>query len=279
MNIIEELIKLIFFYSNFWSVIYKKLFTERKNGLVILHKSDNFIVVSKEHDVLINSNDPTVSGSLHRRLSHEFPGLINPKLQHDFYFVHRLDYVTSGVICIALNKKACKAATTAFERRAVQKYYLALVRGHVSQEILSVDIPIGEVASEQFGSHRMTTVNETCLNPRSAQTRILVLERGLYDSYPASKILMQPITGRRHQLRVHCAYLGHTIIGDFTYSRQRDISPIRTYLHALKLVLPNNVECLDIETPDPFSKCNKWISIESINSLGAEAFMKLSGIS
>lgn len=72
-----------------------------------------------------------------------FPELVNPELRHEFHFVHRLDYATSGVICLALNKHAAKAATTAFENRKAKKYYLALVHGHVDATHTIISEPIG----------------------------------------------------------------------------------------------------------------------------------------
>ncbi|BET00777.1 RNA pseudouridylate synthase [Nesidiocoris tenuis] len=248
-----------------------------KTRLNILYKSENFIVLNKEPDILINSNDPS-KASLHRRLCTEFPELVNPSLRHSFHFVHRLDFVTSGVICIGLNKKASSAAAASFEGRRVVKYYLAIVRGHVSGEIIQIDIPIGEMKSELDGSHQMTAINSvgTCVNPRPSITKLLVLERGFFQGYPSTKVLLQPLTGRRHQLRVHCAHLGHTIVGDFTYSGRKDVVPDRTFLHALRLSLPNSVEPLDIETEDPFYKIPGWLPIEFLNSLRTEdVFTKL----
>ena len=64
-----------------------------------------------------------------------FPMLINPKLHHSFYFVHRLDYSCSGALCIALNKVACAAASRAFVKQQTLKYYVALVRGHVKKDL------------------------------------------------------------------------------------------------------------------------------------------------
>lgn len=240
--------------------------------LDILHHSNNFIVLNKKYDVLINSNDPSVSESLHYQLSEAFPNLINPKLKHNFHFVHRLDYATSGVICVALNKKAATAATLSFEKRSAKKYYIALVRGHLALENLDISVPIGELASEVEGNHKMCVEGEPgCISARSAHTRLVVLERGIYARYPATKVLLQPTTGRRHQLRVHCSYIGHTIVGDFTYSRKKDISPHRTFLHALRLVLPNSLEPLDIQSPDPFKNTNDpingWEIFETVNNL------------
>lgn len=67
------------------------------------------------------------------------------------------------------------------------------------------------------------------------------------------QVLLSPITGRRHQLRVHCAEIGHRVVGDFTYSDRRDVSPFRMFLHAHRLVVPNSVQEVDISTPDPFT--------------------------
>lgn len=96
---------------------------------------------------------------------------------------------------------------------------------------------IGECSSEKNGNHKMCVEDDNeCLAPRSAFTRLIVLERGLFAAYPASKVLLRPVTGRRHQLRVHCHHLGHTIVGDYTYSSGRDVDPDRTFLHALRLL-------------------------------------------
>jgi len=68
---------------------------------------------------------------------------VNPKLGHQFHFVHRLDFVTSGVVCVALNKKAAKEAGDGFSKRDVSKFYLALIRGWPEGEIFSISKPIG----------------------------------------------------------------------------------------------------------------------------------------
>jgi 23S rRNA-/tRNA-specific pseudouridylate synthase len=71
------------------------------------------------------------------------PDLVNPKLYHEFHFVHRLDYPTSGIICIALNKRAARMASYAFENQKVQKFYLALVHGHIREPYIVINKPIG----------------------------------------------------------------------------------------------------------------------------------------
>lgn len=71
------------------------------------------------------------------------PGEANIKLAHSFHFVHRIDYPTSGVLCLALNKKAASQAAKAFSNRNTKKYYIALLRGHVAQELVDISLPIG----------------------------------------------------------------------------------------------------------------------------------------
>ncbi len=67
--------------------------------------------------------------------------------------------------------------------------------------------------------------------------------------------------GRTHQLRVHCAKLGHLIVGDYTYSNRQDIHPYRMMLLAHRLVIPMKHEHIDITVPDPFTTHTdaKWV--------------------
>ncbi|XP_046744066.1 RNA pseudouridylate synthase domain-containing protein 1-like [Diprion similis] len=246
------------------------------NTLDVLYRSNNFLVVNKPYDLVINSNNRDFKSTLQTEVQMMFPELVNPELRHEFHFVHRLDYATSGVICLALNKQAAKAATTAFENRKAKKYYLALVHGHINKTHVIISEPIGEDIREKNGNHRMCTGGSAfCERPRDSCTALLVLERGTRNGKPATKVLLCPKTGRRHQLRVHCSHIGHTIIGDYTYSERQDTEPHRTFLHSYRLILQNDVENLDVSTADPFSSSepmNQWIPIHSLHVLDSSVF-------
>lgn len=201
-----------------------------------------------------------------------YPDLVNPSLLLSFYFPHRLDYATSGVLCIAKHKKACAAAVLAFEQRLAKKYYLAIVRGLISQDVLTITEPIGDDTREKFRDVRMAPQSSPFCSRscRDAATKVVVLERGMCYDYPATKVLMRPLTGRRHQLRVHLSHVGHTIVGDFTYSNRTDLKPYRMFLHAYKLVLPNKLDSLDITSSDPFTGedlRNRWTPREEVTSI------------
>nr|XP_012149235.1 PREDICTED: RNA pseudouridylate synthase domain-containing protein 1-like isoform X2 [Megachile rotundata] len=261
------------------------MYTKFKNNIDILYHSENFIVVSKPYDMCINSNNPEKKDTLQFELKRVLPNLANPNLFHEFHFVHRLDYATSGVICIALNKKAARAASNAFETRTAKKFYLALLHGHINESYIIIDKAIGIDIREKKGNHKMcVSGNAFCEKPRKSYTVLVVLERGFRNGKPATKVLLCPATGRRHQLRVHCSHIGHTVIGDYTYSERKDIEPYRTFLHSFRyvctyrlyirsyyqfiflylsrLILSNQIENLDVKSTDPFQASdprNQWL--------------------
>ncbi|CAD7085048.1 unnamed protein product [Hermetia illucens] len=221
----------------------------------LLHRSENFLVIDKPPDLLINSNDYRKI-SVQTILREQFPELKDSSLTHEFYFAHRLDYSTSGILCIPLNKVSCTAVSKAFEHRTSKKYYIALLNGHVNQKFTTVDIEIGDDSRYEKTNKKMCTTSELefCKNPRKCVTHIVVLEKGSYNNREATKVLIKPITGRRHQIRVHCQIIGHPIIGDYTYGLAEDKLVPRMFLHAIKLVIPNTVEGIEVETRDPFNE-------------------------
>ncbi|XP_013196258.1 RNA pseudouridylate synthase domain-containing protein 1-like [Amyelois transitella] len=218
-----------------------------------LYESDNYIIVNKPYDMYINSDDENEKNTVTFHIAQHDSHLSTSS--HPLHFVQRLDYATSGVLCIAKNKSAAARAGKLFEGRHTNKYYLAVLRGHVSFELGDVNYDVGVDPLTAHSSHRMLAVTKKSSRndqSRAAQTRVLVLETGYYGSDPATVVLLKPITGRRHQLRVHCQSIGHTILGDYTYSDKRDSAPHRMFLHAVRLVLPLPAEPLDIQTSEPF---------------------------
>lgn len=252
-----------------------KLIAE-ENSVRILYHTDNFLIVDKPYDMLINSNDDTKKPTLQAEISSLLPHLVNPKLGHGFYFTHRLDYITSGVICLALNKEAARVASNAFELRTAKKLYLALLHGHVQQPHIFIDKSIELVLSgindnANEDRHEMCTSDKNfCKNPRKAFTVLLVLEHGFKNGIEATKVLLFPKSGRRHQLRVHCADIGHPIIGDYVYSDKEETEQYRTFLHSYRLILYNKLENLDIKSIDPFTASdsqNQWEPTDTLKVL------------
>lgn len=95
-----------------------------------------------------------------------------------------------------------------------------------------------------------TKSGEFCSKPRTSNTLVYFCKNGYYKkTIPVAKVILKPITGRRHQLRVHCRDINHPIFGDFTYGNDHDRKVDRMYLHAIRIVVPYQ---LDLKTSDPF---------------------------
>lgn len=164
----------------------------------------------------------------------------NPQL------VHRLDKDTSGLLLIARNAKAAEILTAAFKNKTIRKTYLALVIGIPKKTEGVINIPI---CKKFVGKNEKVYRDE--IDGKEAITEFKVLERFKEHSL----MELSPLTGRTHQLRVHCKELGHAIIGDVKYGGKdvikRDISR-RVCLHAKKIVMEDFFgKRLEIETELP----------------------------
>ncbi|HKO34229.1 MAG TPA: RNA pseudouridine synthase [Candidatus Limnocylindria bacterium] len=156
------------------------------------------------------------------------------------YIVHRLDRGTSGVIVFAKTADAHRRLSQAFDWREVGKRYLAVVDGHVRRATGEIAEPL-----RAFGSGRVG------VDPKGAEalTRYRRLER-LQD---ADLLEVEPLTGRRHQIRVHCYAIGHPVMGDTRYGAVRPVGGApRLMLHAAELRLPvSDGEPLTIRADPP----------------------------
>lgn len=150
--------------------------------------------------------------------------------------VHRLDQATSGLLLFARHAPAQRALSHAFETRQVRKRYQALVWGTVANDQGLIDLPL---AADWPNRPRQ----QVCLSRgRPSQTSWRCVGRG----QGQSRLLLEPLTGRSHQLRVHLLALGHPIVGDALYDPDRPAP--RLMLHAEHLGLPG----LSLDCPTPF---------------------------
>ncbi|RXM31964.1 RNA pseudouridylate synthase domain-containing protein 1 [Acipenser ruthenus] len=224
--------------------------------------SSKFIVVNKlghphrQQDVVREADCPE------QTQTRRSPELTDPDTCYGC--CHQLDFSTSVVLCIALNKSAAGKAYRCFKEQLVTKAYLALVRGHVKSSRMTIDYAIGKNTTEGMTHMMCIEGTHSCENPKPCQSGLIVLEYGTYDGDPVTKILLKPLTpltDRTHQLRVHCNSIGHPIVGDFTYSLNKDCAPYRMVLHAYFMRIPVEAEPIEVTAGDPFmtSIDPKWV--------------------
>lgn len=206
-------------------------------GLSLLYLSEHLIVVDKPSGLLsVPGRGAGKEDCLSSRVQAEFP---------DAMIVHRLDMGTSGIVLMGRGAKAQRELSILFQERRVRKRYQALVDGHWTAAVEGeIDLPIGVDGPK----HPKQTVDHTA--GRRSLTRYRVLDIGA-----ASRIELEPVTGRMHQLRVHMEAMGHPILGDDFYGTPASCAKAeRLMLHACEIELghPETGMPLRIECPPPF---------------------------
>lgn len=185
---------------------------------------------------------------------------------------HRLDRETSGIVLCARRSDAERALKLAFERRKVEKAYIAIVRGEMENDSGTIDYPL---ASVREGLHLLMEIRDDGDVSR-ALTHYRVLER----RGGHSLVFLSPKTGRQHQLRVHLSAIGHPIVGDKLYGPEREapfleiietgltpevvarLGHDRQALHAHRVVFehPGSGESMTVESPIPADMRALWES-------------------
>lgn len=224
--------------------------------LGILYEDPDLLVIDKKAGVVVHPAPGHASGTLVNALLFHCPDLTGIGGELRPGIVHRLDKDTSGILVVAKNAAAHRHLSAQFKARAVRKQYLALVYGRIAAEKGEIDLPIGRHPTDR---KRMSTVSR---RSRTAQTLWRVAER--FEG--ATLLEMELKTGRTHQIRVHCAALGHPVVGDPVYGNRRGRRLHRTVaagdllsdarrqmLHALRLTLvhPRSGQRLCFESPLP----------------------------
>jgi tRNA pseudouridine32 synthase / 23S rRNA pseudouridine746 synthase len=147
----------------------------------------------------------------------------------DALVVHRLDQATSGVMLFGLGAAMQRALSIAFAERRVGKRYEAIVHGLVGDDQGEIDLPL---ATDWPNRPRQKVDHE---HGKPSLTRWRVLRRDA--AAKTTRLQLEPVTGRSHQLRVHLAAIGHAIVGDTLYATS--VSEPRLMLHACELRLPH----------------------------------------
>jgi tRNA pseudouridine32 synthase/23S rRNA pseudouridine746 synthase len=186
----------------------------------ILFQDDSILLINKPSGLLsLSGKNPLNRDSVHFRLVQQFPTAL---------MVHRLDFGTSGIMLLALNKTAIANLSRQFHDRTVSKTYVAILDGSLEAEEGYIDAPI----AKDRPNFPLLKICHSSGKPALSHYR--VLER--LKNPQRSKVLFTPKTGRTHQLRLHSREIGHPILGCDLYGSEQTLAMAeRLMLHALSL--------------------------------------------
>ncbi|MEM7744493.1 MAG: pseudouridine synthase [Pseudomonadota bacterium] len=205
--------------------------------LDVLHSDSQLVFVDKPSGLLSVPGKPAEHWDcVEHRVRQAFAGAL---------LIHRLDLETSGVMVFALTARAQKLINQQFERRIVQKTYLARVAGKVEGEEGEIDLPL--IADWPRRPLQKVSFEEG----KRSLTRWRVLAR----EADTTRLELSPETGRSHQLRVHLKEIGHPILGDPFYAPEeiyRAEARLQLHAHTLDVRHPDGGDWLTVTAPCPF---------------------------
>jgi len=205
----------------------------------VVYSDNSLIVVNKPSGLLsVPGRGPDKQDCVISRLLVAFP---NAKV------VHRLDCATSGLMVLAQSLESQRELSRQFHDREVSKEYIACVHGHCLEEG-EVNLPL----MTDWPNRPRQIVSE---DGKAAQTFYQRVALEQVSGLPISRVVLTPVTGRTHQLRVHMLSIGHVIMGDKLYAQgvARDAVE-RLHLHATRLSIkqPETQESMEFVSDAPF---------------------------
>jgi tRNA pseudouridine32 synthase/23S rRNA pseudouridine746 synthase len=205
----------------------------------LVHVDDALIAADKPADLLsVPGRGPENADCLSARLQAVYA---------DARIVHRLDMATSGLIVFARGAEVQRALSIAFAERRVAKTYVAVVDGLMRADTGEIDLPL--IADWPNRPRQVVDM----VRGKPSRTRWRALARDT--ARCRTRVELEPVTGRSHQLRVHLQAIGHPILGDTLYAPPAVAeSAPRLLLHASRLQLAHPVDgtTLDLHSPPPF---------------------------
>lgn len=161
--------------------------------------------------------------------------------------VHRIDKVTSGAILLAKDPGVHAMLTRQFNKRTVDKAYLAITRSARLPEFGTIDLPFSagrkgrvRVAAQRGDIEYDEGKGLWSIAPSKAFTQVktypsVTAFAKVFESGEFTLVVVRPYTGRRHQIRVHLAWVGHPIEGDLLFQKEAAMRFGRTFLHSWRL--------------------------------------------
>ena len=210
--------------------------------LVLVHLDPHWIIVNKPPGLLsVPGRGADKQDCLSARIQQDYP---------DALIVHRLDMATSGLMVLARGPASQRILSAAFANRLVHKTYIAMVSGTLHtkyEDWQTIDLPI----LVDWPNRPLRIIDPVLGKPSVTRVQSLHID----SLHNITRVALEPVTGRSHQLRVHLKAIGHPILGDALYAPAAvQALSERLLLHATALRLPHPAHghTMDFESPPEF---------------------------
>ncbi len=219
--------------------------------LDIYYEDEYLIVVNKPSGMVVHPAPGNHSHTLVNALMNHTKSLSDVNGEYRPGIVHRIDKDTSGLLLISKDNKVHEELSKCFKNKTIKRKYIALVKGVITENKGKIEAPIGRSDTDR----KKLSVTEK--NSKKAITKFTVLER--YKN--ATLIEIELETGRTHQIRVHMAYIGHPVINDPLYNKDKIIDDYGQMLHAYYIGFIHPVTKKFLEFNSPLE--SRFIEIQS----------------
>ena len=172
----------------------------------ILHEDEDLLVIDKPAGLVCHPTKGDSFSSLIGRIR------LHLGLGKEAHMINRLDRETSGIVLVAKNLEKARYVRRHFEGRTVRKHYLGIAHGWMRSDFQVIEAPLGK------DIHSLVAIKNCVRSDGSpSRTELAVLKRVVLQDRPYSLLHLSPLTGRKHQIRIHLSHAGHPLVGDKLY--------------------------------------------------------------
>ncbi|MDC3201092.1 RluA family pseudouridine synthase [Acidimicrobiia bacterium] len=219
------------------------------NNIKVVYEDDNFIIYNKPNGLLTHPTNKSTELTLRDHLVKEHPSILSWGEENREGIVHRLDRVTSGLIVCALNLESYNLLKSKFKNREIKKSYVALIEGALPSDSGILNLPL----TRSLKNRSKRTVDT---KGRNSITNYELIN--FYENLNISRIELDLITGRNHQIRAHMEYMKTPILNDTLYTASKNYiipeNSIALHSAVLKFTLDNEKYSFNSEEPSFFNQ-------------------------